>query len=151
MRKCHFSSCRVPSFLLHCLFVYLLSWKRHHYQWKAAIFDICSALMATDQRGFFCMPHLLWYRTSVCNGHLWGPVTLPNIAKRLAVELSLPVLTTLVCRCWIRPVILRIFSSKWELIATVSKLNFYQSIWWIEYTVLSPRGILSISLEKILK
>ena len=36
-----------------------------------------------------------------------------------------------------RPVILRIFSSKWELIATVSKLSFYQSIWWIEYTVKS--------------
>ena len=34
-----------------------------------------------------------------------------------------------------RPVILRIFSSKWELIATVSKLTFYRSIWWIEYTV----------------
>ena len=36
-----------------------------------------------------------------------------------------------------RPVILRIFSPKWELIATVSKLSFYQSIWWIEYTVKS--------------
>ena len=28
----------------------------------------------------------------------------------------------------VRPVILRIFSPKWELIATVSKLSFYQSI-----------------------
>ena len=36
-----------------------------------------------------------------------------------------------------RPVILRIISSKWELIATVSKLSFYRSIWWIEYTVKS--------------
>ena len=40
-------------------------------------------------------------------------------------------------RLYIRPVILRIFSLKWELIATVSKLSFYQSIWWIEYTVKS--------------
>ena len=38
--------------------------------------------------------------TSVYNGHLRGPVTLTAIAERLAVELSLPVLTTWVCRSW---------------------------------------------------
>ena len=37
---------------------------------------------------------------SVYNGHLWGPVTLTPIAGRLAVELSLPVFTTYVCRGW---------------------------------------------------
>ena len=30
-----------------------LIWRRYHYRWKAANFDLCSALMATEQRGFF--------------------------------------------------------------------------------------------------
>ena len=34
------------------------------------------------------------------NGHLRGPVTLTPTAKHLAVELSLPIFTTLVCRGW---------------------------------------------------
>ena len=42
---------------------------------RAANFDLCSALMAIEQWGFSSMPHLLWYGTSVYNGHLWGPVT----------------------------------------------------------------------------
>ena len=33
-------------------------------------------------------------------GHLRGPVTLTPIAERLAVELSLPVFMTYVCRAW---------------------------------------------------
>ena len=28
-------------------------WRRHHYRWKAANFDLCSALMAIEQWGFF--------------------------------------------------------------------------------------------------
>ena len=36
----------------------------------------------------------------VYTGHLRGPVTLTPIAERLAVELSLPVSTTRVCRGW---------------------------------------------------
>ena len=39
-------------------------------------------------------------RVSVYNDHLRGPVTLTPIAERVAVELSLPVLTTLVYRGW---------------------------------------------------
>ena len=42
------------------------------------------------------MPH----GASIYNGHLRGPVTLTPNAERLAVELSLPVLTTRVCRGW---------------------------------------------------
>ena len=34
------------------------------------------------------------------NGHLRGPVILTPIAERLAVELSLPVFTTWICRDW---------------------------------------------------
>ena len=46
------------------------------------------------------MPHLLLHGTCIYNGHLQGPMTVTPIADRLAVELSLPVLTTLVCRGW---------------------------------------------------
>ena len=73
-----------------------LIWRLHHCQWRAANFDLCSALMANEQWGFFSMPHLLWHGTSVYNDHLRGPVTLTLIAERLAVELSLPVFTTLI-------------------------------------------------------
>ena len=38
--------------------------RRHHYQWRAATFDLCSAFTAIEQWPFFCMPHLLWHRTS---------------------------------------------------------------------------------------
>ena len=40
------------------------------------------------------------YGASVNDGHLRGPVTLTPNAKRLAVGLSLPVFTTLICRGW---------------------------------------------------
>ena len=36
---------------------------------KATNFDLCSALMAIEQWGFFSMPHILW---PVNNGHLRG-------------------------------------------------------------------------------
>ena len=70
----------------YCLFVCLeflvplenfsLVWRRHHCQWRAANFDLCSALMAIEQWGFFSLPHLLWHGTTVYNGRLRGPVTL---------------------------------------------------------------------------
>ena len=50
--------------------------------------------MAIEQWRFFSMPHLLWHRSSVYNGHLRGPVTLTPIVESLAVELSIPVFTT---------------------------------------------------------
>ena len=56
--------------------------------------------MAIEQWGFFSVPNLLWHRTSVYNGYLRGPLTLTPIAERQAVELSLPVFTNKVCRCW---------------------------------------------------
>ena len=70
-----------------------LIWKRHHYR-RSAMFDLCSALMAIEQWGFFRVPPLLWHGASVCNGHLRGLVTNTPIAKRLAVQLSPPVFTT---------------------------------------------------------
>ena len=66
-------------------------WRRNPCRWRAANFDMCSALMAIEQWGFFSVPQLLWYGESVYSGHLRGPVTLTPISERLAVELSLPV------------------------------------------------------------
>ena len=53
--------------------------------------------MAIQQWWFFSVPHLLWHGASV---YLRGPVTLTPIAERLAVEQSLPIFTTKVCRGW---------------------------------------------------
>ena len=55
--------------------------------------DLCSTLMAVVQWGSLGVPHLLWHGTFVYNGHLRGPVILTPNAERLAVELSLLVLT----------------------------------------------------------
>ena len=45
------------------------------------VLTLCSALMTIEQWGFFSVPHLLWHGTSVCNGHLRGPVTLTPITE----------------------------------------------------------------------
>ena len=77
---------------------FILIWRRHHCRWRAANFDLCSALMAIEQWGFFNVPYLLWHGPTVYNGHLRGPMSLKPVAERLAVKLSLPVCTTQVCR-----------------------------------------------------
>ena len=78
----------------------LLIWRCHHCRWRGANFDLCSALMPIEQRGFFSVLHQLWHWASVYNGHLQWPVTPTPKAKRLTADLSLPVLTTKVCRGW---------------------------------------------------
>ena len=62
-----------------------LIWGRHHFRWKAANFDLCSALMAIEQWWFFSVSHLLWHRASVYNGHR-GPMTLTPNAAWLALS-----------------------------------------------------------------
>ena len=42
---------------------------------KGANFDLCSALLAIEQWGFFSGPHLLWHWASVYDGNLRGPLT----------------------------------------------------------------------------
>ena len=64
-----------------CLFgvyrpIFSLVWRRHHCRWRAANFDLCSALRAIEQWGFFNVPHPLRHWPTVYNGHLRGPVTL---------------------------------------------------------------------------
>ena len=106
--------------LFVCLFgVYCPTWEffthmEHHCRWRAANFDLCSALMAIEQwanfdlhvcltlmaieqGGFFNLPQLLRHLPTLYNGHLQGPVTLAPVAEHLAMELSLPVFTTKVC------------------------------------------------------
>ena len=46
-----------------------------------------------SSEGSFSVPHLLWHGASVYNGQFWWPVTFTPKANRLAVEISLPVLT----------------------------------------------------------
>ena len=54
-------------------------------------------LIAIEQWGFSKVPHLRRHGSTFYIGDLRGPVTLTHNTKGLAVELSLPVLTTLVC------------------------------------------------------
>ena len=72
----------IITFQLFCLFACLefivplenfsLIWKRQHCRWRAAHFDLCLALMAIEQWGFFNVPHLLRQWPTVYNGHLRG-------------------------------------------------------------------------------
>ena len=92
------------------LFIYLgffvpvdnfsLIWRRHHYRWRSANVDVYSVFMAIEQWGFFSVPHLMWHGPTLYSCHFRGPVALTPVAERLAVELSLPVLTSKVCRRW---------------------------------------------------
>ena len=54
-------------------------WRRYHCRWRAANFDLCSALMAIEHWGFFNVPHTLRLWPTVYNGNLWGPVTLTPV------------------------------------------------------------------------
>ena len=56
------------------------------------IFNLCTALMAIERRGFFSVPLLLWHWTSVYI--LPEPVILTPIAERLAVKLPQIISTT---------------------------------------------------------
>ena len=56
---------------------------------RATNFDLYSALMATEQWGFFSVPRLLWRGASVYNGRLSGPLALTSNSERLAVEMFL--------------------------------------------------------------
>ena len=81
------------NYFLFCLLVkglssqsrsFSLIWGRHHYRWRVANFDLCTALMGIEQWGFFSVSHPLWHGASAytCNGYLRGPVhvTLTPIA-----------------------------------------------------------------------
>ena len=41
-----------------------LIWRRHHCRYRAANFNLCSALMVIEQWGFFSLPQLLWHGPS---------------------------------------------------------------------------------------
>ena len=78
-----------------------LIWRRHHYLWRTANFDLYSALMAIEQWGFFNVSHLLRHGPTLYNGHLRGPVTLTPVAElwqRSSHYLFLRLLK--VCRGW---------------------------------------------------
>ena len=56
--------------------IFSLIRRQHHYQWRAANFDLCSALIAIEHWGIFNVPHLLWHWPTLYNGHIRGPVKL---------------------------------------------------------------------------
>ena len=114
LRQCCVATGKLVSFLFFFwgggVFIYLgffvpvenfsLIWRRHHYRWRSANVDVYSVFMAIEQWGFFSVPHLRWHGPTLYSCHFRGPVTLTPVAERLAVELSLPVLTSKVCRRW---------------------------------------------------
>ena len=61
-------------------------------------FYLCSALMTIEKRGFVSVSDLLSHGTSFEFGNLRGPVIVTYVAQCLAVDLSVPVFTTWVCR-----------------------------------------------------
>ena len=62
--------------------IFSLIWRRHHCRWRAANFDLCSALMAIEQWGFLNVPYPLLHRPTVYYGNLQGHShLLPSVWK----------------------------------------------------------------------
>ena len=51
----------VTTIIVWMLAFKLLIWRRHHYRWGDANFDLCSVLMAIGQWRYFSVQHLLWH------------------------------------------------------------------------------------------
>ena len=75
-----------------------LIWRRHYCRWRASNHDLCSALMAIEQWGFFNVQHLLWHGPTVYIVHLRGLMTLTPIAERFDSGGVTNWFTTSVCR-----------------------------------------------------
>ena len=91
----HFNIIFNRSFLFVCLgFLVILEnlsliWRRRHCRWRAANFNLYSALIVIVKWGIFSVSHLLWQGASSYHRHLQWPVTFTPIAERLPVDLSL--------------------------------------------------------------
>ena len=71
-------------------------WRRDHYQWSVANFELCTALIAIEQWSltkFFSWPNVLWHRASVYNNYLREPVKLTLVVQRVAACHNLSVAT----------------------------------------------------------
>ena len=64
------------------------------------LINLYMALMVIEQWDFNRVPHLLWHGATVYNSNLLQPVTIIPVGERSAVELSLRVFSTYVCRVW---------------------------------------------------
>ena len=69
----------------------------HYYRWRAAKFDLCSALMAIEQWGIFSVLYLLCHGASVYNDHLQGPLTLIPVAEQWSCHY---LFFSSICRGW---------------------------------------------------
>ena len=119
-----------------------LVWRRHHYRWMAANFDLYSVFMTSEQWGFFSVPHLLWHESPLI-------MVVSEDPRNLAVELSLPVYY--VCRGWIsntQPSACEANAVTYCVTATLNQ--FYLHIlciyMWIYFSWWMNHGILRISL-----
>ena len=74
-----------------------LIWRRQHCRWRAENFELYSTLMAIEQWGFSNVPHLLWNELPFLMV-ISDTRDTHTCCRVLAVELSLPVFTTYVCR-----------------------------------------------------
>ena len=80
-----------------------LIWRRRHRRNWVQILTYRCMLGTHGHRAVRVLYHAIPTVTRVIrlyNGHLWGSVTLTRIAQRLAVELSLPLFMTKICRGW---------------------------------------------------
>ena len=50
---------------------FALIWRRHLCRWRAENVDLCSALMAIEQWGFFSVSHILWHFIMVISKNPW--------------------------------------------------------------------------------
>ena len=73
-------------------FVFRCVKTNHYYRWRAAYFDLCSALMAIEQWEFFSVSHLLWHGTSVfivISEDPWHSHLLPSVWQWCCYHLCL--------------------------------------------------------------
>ena len=86
-----------------CIFMILTRW---NFVWGLSLGDVTingeglqlltyarHSWSLSSEGFFFNVPHLLWHGATLYNGYNWRPVTLTPVAERLAVDLSLPILS----------------------------------------------------------
>ena len=105
-------------------------WKHHHYRWRAANFDLYSALVTFEQWGFFGAHTILHMMSQGASFHndLRGPVTVMPVAEHFGVGLSLNIRFHALGLSWLG-------FEQW-LIKVIFKLNWLWIITLRNYLIL---------------
>jgi hypothetical protein len=69
-----------------------LTWRRHHYRWRAAKFRPMLGAQGLEQGKIFTVPHLLWHGTSVFRGLIWRTAPFSCLLRHTS-ECGGPILT----------------------------------------------------------